>query len=141
MRELAAPLADLERGKVRRPGGGRKRSVDLDPTLRHDLEALIEPTSRGDPISPLRWTTKSLRPRLAAVLGHAVSYHIVADLLLSPTVPTDTKLLAQGERASGQTSGGQRIDVWMGHSWPPLGLYNCAWRINSYAVRDGTGAS
>ena len=83
MRELTSPPTDLERGKVRRPGGGRKRSVDLDPTLRHDLEALIEPTSRGDPMSPLRWTTKSLR-RLAAELGrqgHAVSYRIVADLL------------------------------------------------------------
>ncbi|MGI8829466.1 MAG: ISAzo13-like element transposase-related protein, partial [Candidatus Limnocylindria bacterium] len=83
MRELAEPPADLQPGRVRRPGGGRKRSVDLDPTLRRDLEALIEPTSRGDPISPLRWTTKSLR-RLAAELqrgGHQVSYRIVADLL------------------------------------------------------------
>ena len=83
MRELAEPPVDLQPGRVRRPGGGRKRSVDLDPTLRRDLEALIEPTSRGDPISPLRWTTKSLR-RLAAELqrgGHQVSYRIVADLL------------------------------------------------------------
>ncbi len=83
MRELAEPPADLQPGRVRRPGGGRKRSVDLDPTLRRDLEALIEPTSRGDPESPLRWTTKSLR-RLAAELqrgGHQVSYRIVADLL------------------------------------------------------------
>ena len=84
LRELHAPAgAALERSRVRCPGGGRKRTVDLDPTLRRDLEALIEPVTRGDPESPLRWTTKSLR-RLAAELGrqgHAVSYRIVAELL------------------------------------------------------------
>ena len=81
--ELGAPTDRLEGGRVRRPGGGRKRTVELDPTLRRDLEALIEPGTRGDPESPLRWTTKSVR-RLAAELGHAghrVSYRIVADLL------------------------------------------------------------
>ena len=81
-RELGEPPG-AARGRVRRPGGGRKRTVDLDPTLRRDLEALIEPTTRGDPESPLRWTTKSLR-RLAAELGrggHAVSHRIVAGLL------------------------------------------------------------
>ena len=83
MGELGEPPGDLARGRIRRPGGGRKRTVHLDPTLRHDLEALIEPTSRGDPESPLRWTTKSLR-NLAAELqrgGHRVSYRIVAALL------------------------------------------------------------
>jgi transposase len=81
--ELGAPAGQLAQGRIRRPGGGRKRTVDRDPTLRRDLEALIEPTSRGDPISPLRWTTKSVR-RLAAELeraGHRVSYRIVAELL------------------------------------------------------------
>ena len=70
-------------GRIHRPGGGRRRTVDLEPTLRTDLEALIEPTSRGHPISPLRWTSKSRR-RLAAELGregHQVSYRIVAGLL------------------------------------------------------------
>jgi len=83
MRELGEPTADLARGRIRRPGGGRKRTVELDPTLQHDLEALIEPTSRGDPESALRWTTKSVR-RLAAELqrgGHRVSHRIVAELL------------------------------------------------------------
>jgi len=84
LQEVSGPVAgSLERGRVRRPGGGRKRIVDLDPTLRSDLEALIEPTSRGDPESPLRWTTKSLRT-LAAELGrqgHAVSHRIVGELL------------------------------------------------------------
>jgi transposase len=81
--ELGEPAGQLEGGRIRRPGGGRKRTVERDPTLRRDLEALIEPTSRGDPISALRWTTKSVR-RLAAELehgGHRVSYRIVGELL------------------------------------------------------------
>ena len=51
----------LDRGRVRRPGAGRPPIEQRDPTLRADLEALIEPTSRGDPESPLRWTTRSVR--------------------------------------------------------------------------------
>jgi transposase len=47
--------------RIRRAGGGRKRSVDQDPTLQSDLESLVEPTTRGDPESPLRWTCKSVR--------------------------------------------------------------------------------
>lgn len=48
-------------GRVRRPGGGRKRLAERDPGLADALDALVEPTSRGDPESPLRWTTKSTR--------------------------------------------------------------------------------
>ena len=48
-------------GRVRRPGGGRKPTIEKDSTLLSDLEALVEPTSRGDPEQPLRWTCKSLR--------------------------------------------------------------------------------
>jgi hypothetical protein len=69
--------------RIRAPGGGRHLLVEVDPTLIHDLEALVEPTSRGDPQSPLRWTCKSTR-RLAAELGrqgHDVSYQTVASLL------------------------------------------------------------
>ena len=56
----------LERSqRVRREGGGRKRLTELDPGLQTALEGLIEPTTRGDPQSPLRWTCKST-PRLAA---------------------------------------------------------------------------
>ena len=54
-------------GRARRPGGGRKRAADLDPGLRPALLALVEPEERGDPMSPLRWTTKSTR-KLAAEL-------------------------------------------------------------------------
>ena len=55
----------LEPGRTRRPGGGRKRAIEKDPTLLADLESLVEPTAAGDPDSPLRWTSKSLR-RLAS---------------------------------------------------------------------------
>jgi transposase len=71
------------KGRIRRAGAGRPSAEQRDPTLRHDLEALIEPTSRGDPECPLRWTTKSVR-RLAAELrqqGHTVSHQTVAELL------------------------------------------------------------
>ena len=70
-------------GRARRPGGGRKRAADLDPGLRTALLALVEPEERGDPMSPLRWTTKSTRT-LADELtrqGHRVGADTVGDLL------------------------------------------------------------
>lgn len=73
----------LDQGRVRRPGAGRPPIEQRDPSLRADLEALIEPTTRGDPESPLRWTTRSVR-NLADELrrqGHAVSHTVVAELL------------------------------------------------------------
>jgi Rhodopirellula transposase DDE domain len=73
----------LEPGWSRRPGGRRKRTSDKDPTLRRDLEGLVEPTASGDPQSPLHWTSKSVR-QLAATLqgmGHTVSRQLVAELL------------------------------------------------------------
>jgi transposase len=70
-------------GRARRPGGGRKRAADLDLGLRPALLALVEPDERGDPMSPLRWTTKSTRD-LAGELtrrGHRVGADTVGDLL------------------------------------------------------------
>jgi Rhodopirellula transposase DDE domain len=69
--------------RVRRPGAGRPPLRVNDPTLVRDLEALIEPTTRGDPQSPLRWTCKSTRNLAEALgrLGHQVSYPTVALLL------------------------------------------------------------
>src|SRR5918994_6358607 len=64
-RELAAGVEPS--GRVRAPGAGRKRSRERDPGLLPALLALIEPEERGDPMSPLRWTTKSTRT-LAAEL-------------------------------------------------------------------------
>jgi len=69
--------------RVRKEGGGRKRAVDVDDTLRSDLEGFIEPVTRGDPESPLRWTAKSVR-NLADALkkkGHQTSHRMVAELL------------------------------------------------------------
>ena len=80
LRELSKP-EELER--VRRPGGGRKKAVAKDATLLSDLGALVEPTARGDPESPLRWTCKSVR-RLAEELqaqGHQVGRTLVSELL------------------------------------------------------------
>ena len=76
-------LAPLEKGRIRRPGAGRKPLTSTDPTLLADLEALVDPVTRGDPESPLRWTIKSVR-NLAAELnkqGHQVSRQSVAVLL------------------------------------------------------------
>jgi transposase len=73
----------LPEGRIRRSGAGRKRTVERDPTLLRDLESLIEPMSRGEPDSPLRWTIKSVR-RLSDELvkrGHQTSHRMVADLL------------------------------------------------------------
>ena len=70
-------------GRARRPGGGRKRVAEADPGLRPALLALVDPGTRGDPMSPLRWTAKSTR-NLAAELtqqGHRVSADTVGDLL------------------------------------------------------------
>jgi transposase len=79
--ELEAGVEPL--GRAWRPGGGRKRAADLDPGLVPALRALVEPQERGDPMSPLRWTTKSTRD-LADELtrqGHKVSADTVGDLL------------------------------------------------------------
>jgi len=73
----------LEAGRIRRAGGGRKRSQEKDATLLADLDRLLDPATRGDPMSPLRWTCKST-PKLAAELqaqGHDVSQSTVWRLL------------------------------------------------------------
>jgi transposase len=69
--------------RLRQAGGGRKRVVDKDETLLRDLEALVEPVTRGDPQAPLRWTSKSTR-KLAEELqarGHRIEARTVAGLL------------------------------------------------------------
>ncbi len=81
--ELEAGQAPMPEGRVRGPGGGRKQVEQNDPGLVAALHGLIEPDERGDPESPLRWTTKSLR-HLADELtpqGHRVSAPTVGRLL------------------------------------------------------------
>jgi len=85
LRELVLPSGQraAEALRVRRPGGGRKPLAETDPGLLAALEALIEPTTRGDPESPLRWTCKSTR-RLAEELTrprHPLAANTVAALL------------------------------------------------------------
>jgi hypothetical protein len=77
------PTRVLSPGRQRCPGGGRKPLQTHDPALMAALEALVEPTTRGDPMSPLRWTCKSTR-KLAQALrsqGHPSSHTTVAHLL------------------------------------------------------------
>jgi hypothetical protein len=82
-------LAELESGervdagRVRRPGGGRRPVVEADPTVVEDLQRLVDPVTRGDPESPLRWTSKSL-PKLRGALvemGHEISESTLGKLL------------------------------------------------------------
>jgi transposase len=83
MAELEEGGDPLPEGRVRAPGGGRKRAETNDPAVLERLLGLVEPDERGDPESPLRWTTKSLR-NLAEELtrqGHAVSAPTVGRLL------------------------------------------------------------
>ena len=77
---LPRPI-DLQR--IRSPGAGRKRATEKDPTLESALERLVEPVTRGDPESPLRWLSKSLR-HLSVELakqGHRASPNTVRSLL------------------------------------------------------------
>jgi len=86
---ISAGIKELQQGeragegRIRRIGGGRKSTASKDPRLREDLERLVEPVTRGDPESPLRWTSKSVR-KLAKELqqmGHQVSHELVSELL------------------------------------------------------------
>jgi hypothetical protein len=81
MRELDGPSTDPSR--VRKVGGGRKPTSERDPEVIPALEALVDPGTRGDPMSPLRWTCKSTRQLAQALTdqGHPVSQNVVANLL------------------------------------------------------------
>lgn len=89
---VADGVAELERReegiepesqRIRKPGGGRKSAVEKDPQILDDLEKLIEPVTRGDPESPLRWTCKSTRQLADEMqrMGHQISHQTVSELL------------------------------------------------------------
>lgn len=88
---LTSGVDELDAGEDPMPGragagGGRKPQTETDPTLLEALDALVEPGTRGDPMSRLRWTTKSTR-NLADELGragHQISHHSVGRLLGGP---------------------------------------------------------
>jgi transposase len=95
LRELRE--APLPAGQVRRPGAGRKRVQDAEPALLERIEQLIDPATRGDPMSALRWTSKSTR-HLAQVLnkeGYDLSHETVAHLLhgLGYSLQANAKML------------------------------------------------
>jgi transposase len=81
--ELTGQRPSPPKGRPRHAGGGRKRLVDTDPTLVTDLDRLVEPTTRGEPDSPLRWTCKSAEELAKALreMGHRVSGRTVTRLL------------------------------------------------------------
>jgi hypothetical protein len=87
IRGLAELVGDADgraaQGRVRRPGGGRKKLTETDPTLLSDLQGLVEPATRGDPQAPLLWTSRSLRNLAEALqaMGHRIGHNVVADLL------------------------------------------------------------
>jgi len=84
MQELQEPVQRRTgEQRIRKPGGGRKKATEKDQSLVADLEQLVEPTTRGDPETPLRWTCKSVR-QLADELqhqGHQASHQLVSELL------------------------------------------------------------
>jgi transposase len=70
-------------GRIRKEGGGRKKKISEDPTLLRDLKRLVEPATRGDPMQPLLWTSRSLRnlAKELAMRGHKVCPTVVGNLL------------------------------------------------------------
>lgn len=83
LQQTDKPMDSESPRRIRQTGGGRKPLTQEDPDLLAALDALVEPTSRGDPMSPLRWTSKSTR-KLAEELtnqGHPVSHTKVGQLL------------------------------------------------------------
>ena len=104
LKELKGVSSPAAAKRVRRPGGGRKALVSVSPALLSDLLALVEPTERGDPMSPLRWTCKGTR-RLAkelTAMGHKISRTVVGELLNAQ------KFSLQGNRKT--LEGGQSPD-------------------------------
>jgi len=79
----AFDAGEVPTGRVRAEGGGRPRLEDVDGTLLMDLDDLVEPDARGDPMSPLRWTLESTRQLARALqgMGHSIGERSVAQLL------------------------------------------------------------
>jgi Rhodopirellula transposase DDE domain len=91
-------------GRVRKAGGGRKKKSSRDPTLAADLKRLVEPVTRGDPMQPLLWTTRSLRNLVTELAkeGRKVCPTVVGDL------PRGTGYSLQANNKTRE--GGQHID-------------------------------
>ena len=102
--ELERAAGDAITGRVRRPGGGRKKATEIDPTLLSDLKDLVEPTTRGDPEAPLLWTSRSLRNLADALraMGHEIGRNMIGELLSRAVDQVDERrrtLVAANENA------------------------------------------
>ena len=154
--------------RSRRAGGGRKRVTAHDATLLRDLDALVEPTAPGDPDSPLRWTSKSVRTLAVALegLGHHVSHTVIAELLheLGYSLQGNVKTRegrqhpdrdAQFRYIAARVRGAQRrhqptisVDTKKkelvgdfknaGHTWRPAGLPDRV-RVHDFVIPGPTG--
>ncbi len=129
LRELRGDAPDSALGGIRRKGAGRKPLTQTDPTLLSDLERLVDPATRGDPMSPLKWTSKSLRNLAAALCamgearqgprpaepvgvsrgGHRVGHDVVGTLLKT------LGYSLQGNRKTLEGSGHVDRDAQFGH--------------------------
>ena len=85
LNEINKPTADLgiNNDRIRKAGAGRKSIAKQYPAIMEDLDNLVSPVTRGDPMSPLRWCCKSLRnlSELLQAMGHKISYRVVGELL------------------------------------------------------------
>ena len=127
LHDLDHPEFDSRR--IRRPGGGRKTAPTHDPALLVALEALVDPDTRGDPMSPLRWTCKSTRQLAAALAerGHQVSHQTVAALLraadYSLQAPVKTREGAQHPDRDAQFRYlNDQTKAFLNRSWPVVSV-------------------
>ena len=105
--------------RIRRPGGGRRPLILKDPELPDFLESLVEPLTRGDPESPLRWTCKSTRTlaRLLGSHGHPVSHEKVAQLLRAMKYSLQgNRKLEEGQDSPDRDAQFQRINEAVGRA-------------------------
>jgi transposase len=121
---------ELPPERTRRPGGGRKKIRDQNPSVLKDLQALVAPSTRGDPMSPLRWTCVSTRQLAKALThrGHAVSHRAVAEMLkhLGYSLQANSKALEEGsdhpDRDAQFTYISRRVRRFMGRRLPVISV-------------------
>jgi hypothetical protein len=137
-----APVA-----RIRRPGGGRKKTRDRDPALLDALEALVQPDIQGDRMSPLRWTGESPR-QLAEALqqrGHRVSEHRVRTLLHEAgySLQAPARARVGHQQPDHNTQFGylnEQIKIFLAHGWPVISVDTKKKELPG-AVKDGGRAS
>lgn len=124
--------------RIRRPGGGRKPLTEHAPKLLRALEILVDPGSRGDPMSPLRWTCKSAA-KLASELaskGHCASERSVNRLLhaLGYSLQSNRKTIEGGDHPQGQ-----RISISLNSQYfrEELGIHHAPNHLAAEAIFDG----